>query len=240
MRNRRDWCRNFLLLSWLLLILASCGKIEKAEDNVLTSGDATSLEAQLEIATVLENAQRAILGVFLPSGDVGIAGCKPEFSFVLVGIELKFAPSDTCMFLGDVNIKLFPLTAQVDLDVVGLKYVKAISFEADIQLDGSNTDMAIDFEILDGRISLGSLLPMSSLVLNGVVSFQNAASAFHLASRANAFEAITAAGVALVLQIDKDKVTGTSSRVVKGCFLMGGVPDDPNAGDISNCLTLGG
>lgn len=231
----------YLVFSSILLFVASCGKIEKVDGSKgLQSGTPSALEAQEEMFEVLEGSQRAILGALLPSSGIGAFGCKPEINFVLIGLNLRFVPSDTCKFSGDINIKLFPLVAQVDLDVIGLKYVQSIKFDADVQLGGSDAETQIDFEILDGRIHLGGSLPIGDLVLNGAVSFHNGPAAFQLASRVNAFEAITSAGVAFIAQIDKDKTTGTRTRSIKGCVFTGGVPDDPNAGSIGKCLELGG
>lgn len=203
-------------------------------------------KAQQELLMVMEEVHRYIIdAVTVPAAQLkarqaagirsAFSGCSPDFNIVMIGVGITFQGNDQCNLNGTISVKFFPLKATVDLDVVGLQFVKSISFDADIILGDSGTNSTVSVQFLDGNISLESIsfVPIKDLVLNGMAAVEFGSNLFKLNVRTNAFDRGTLMGMALLSSVLDDS---NGSTVFKGCYLTGGNPLDPNAGTLAACF----
>lgn len=203
-------------------------------------------QVQDELRAVTGEIQSSVLSALVPEfsktnalvNTAATAACKPKFKVVMVGVGIEFTPSATCKLSGTVALKLFPLTAVADLDVVGLTHIERIQLDADIQLLRAGKHVTVNFQFLDAHFTIRKLafLPIENVTANGMAAVNISASAFKIQSRVNAFEGNTGFGVALLSDIDR----AAGKRELKSCVLAGGKASDPAAGNVSACFTLGG
>ncbi len=200
-------------------------------------------EVQKELRMITNEIQNAMLVALIPEYGtrdlqerVAILGCKPLVKLVLVGISIEFVASDTCKLNGTVSLKLFPATAVIDLDVVGLAFIDRIQLDAEGILNRDSQGVTINLVFLNGHVSLKEfkLFPISELSLNGRVNVVLGSGSLKLDSRINGFDPASGTGVALIAKIDG------STRTIQGCLLGGARPDDPDAGTANACFKIGG
>ncbi|MBY0370445.1 hypothetical protein K2X33_07145 [bacterium] len=214
-----------------------------AGEQYLTGTALSKPEAQQEIRQVMGEIQEALFTSLVPeyaaartAAAVPATGCKPDFKLQLIGAAIAFEPSATCPLSGTIGIKFFPTVASVDLDVVGLKHIEKIQFDADVNLS-QGMQIKLDMTVLNGVISLRALkfAPLESLTANAKIGLVLGGGAFKIDSRVNAFLTTSGLGVALLAKIDRS--LGVSN--IQACILKGGVGNDPTAGTASTCMRLG-
>lgn len=257
--------RLFLSALFLAAMATSCGRVSELEsDQTYLFNQAVSQhlgdsalanpEAQAELRLITSEINSALLTALLPEYEAQFqaaygkrpanrlaaapTGCKPKIKILMIGLGIEFTPSATCKLDGTIGVKLFPITAVADLDVVGLKHIQRIQFDANVALGGSGSGVNLNLVFLDARVSLGNvpLLPIQNVVAVGSVALQIAPGVFKLNSRVNAFEGSTGMGVALVTKVDR----AIDVRDIQGCLLTGGVPTNPNGGTLNSCFRIGG
>lgn len=238
----------------LILVLAGCGGEKSLHSDPPIPYDHPAAEVvynqqlQEEIVGAMEEAQLALIKALLPEADVsqmrtltasrgirGMAGevsCSPDFDFILVGVDISFPVDPSCTIGGDIQVTFIPMKAKVDLAANNLAFLKTINFDAELDLSGGNLDIVF----LDGGISLfeSSVVNLGDLVINGKVSVQ-IGGGFALSGRTNVFDRGTGVGATLSTNLG-----GSNPSGVQACFLSGGDPMDPEAGDASRCFGLGG
>lgn len=240
MRPRKEgqWSfRYFIALTVLLPMLLACGSETSPFET--QSGETDSL--QRELASVLTNTNYALINGATETQELSVASCKPNIGVILVGVSLTFPENDDCNLDGTIKVKVLPASAKVDLAVVGLDHVSGLNFDADIDLAKSGSSIELGFEILGGQISLGEsgFLGIKDLVLSGEASFLTDPDNLKLVTRMNAFDAQSKSGFAFITNILSNKQTGDSSKDIRACFLSGGDANDPNAGTVTQCFSLG-
>lgn len=224
--------RNLLGLI-VLSLLVSCGK----NPNTITP----SAQMQSELSYVLNETlkQTAIASSFATNKNLSTASalasatalatavspaCQTSVGLHLIGVDLTFKDSSSCLIAGTVSLNFIPLSVSVDIESTKLSFIN--SFQAKGTLGLGNGSLNLQF--LDGRISLRNLisLPWQDLVMNGRLAGSWMSGGFGWTARANAFESASAMGVAL---IKKD----TS---LQSCFLTGGDPKNIDAGNLVACI----
>lgn len=245
------------VLAAALLFIVGCGNSEVDPSvQLFEQPTETQRALQEEIRMVVEEVELYIVeAVASYQGHAGVTGlpiqtdsgrkllrlgdspCAPELKLVLVGLSLDFERKDGCRFAGKITLSLFPLVADVDLEVHGLSFVRSIQLRSDIRLSGGSP-ISLSLNFLDARIHLRLLesLPIENLVLNGTASVSFGSGQFSFEARTNAFESSTGAGFAALFDIQRKP--DSQSRTVQGCMLSGGVPMDPLGGTLGTCFTL--
>ncbi len=223
-----------LLVGLAVLGLTACGQVDplnEFESDLLS--DISTQETQQEIHQVMEVVQSTIVAGLTDQQSVVAGDCKPKFNMSFSGVGFTFANDGTCKLSGDVSIKFFPVRAVVDLDVIGMKHIESMSFEADIDISGSKV-VTVDWELLNGRIELKDfkLFPMGELVLNGRAHAEIGKGTFIVQARTNAFAGDTGFGFAVLSAFNK------TDRSLQACLLTGGVGNDPMAGETKACMAI--
>lgn len=239
------------LLFSILTLMTGCGRnfpapdsqVQLATNPQIQAAQQEILDAQTEIYSVVNETTRAIFQAIAPDAaaptPTSLASCKPNFGIAFVGVNIKFKPTNGCNLSGQVAVKLFPLRAVADIDVVGLQFVRKINFDAEIKLGQGNGVTDINLEILDGNIAIN--LPsfgINGLTMNAQVDLLNNSQVFALDSRVNAFLSNNGFGASILAELQTNKRTGLKDNQTRACMLSGGVGTNVNAGDTKSCINL--
>lgn len=246
MRVRLRQCARSLPFACVMLLTVACAgvvgpdSVNEVSSSLALTGSAAST-AQGEIHSVIQTTQSAIMsGLLQTATGVALGKCKPTFALGLTGASLKFTRTDTCNLQGEVGVVFFPLGARVALDVYGMKYVEAMSFNANIVFKKESRGFEVGWQFINGKITLNNtkLFPVSQLGLNGNVGLSVNAAANTFGSRTNVYDPATGMGLSIISSFARDKASNQRTRKLDSCLLTGAVGNNPAAGTLGNCVAL--
>jgi len=188
-------------------------------------------------ASLLPLLEGMVMGGILPiPGTVNLGGCTPAMTPGFPYVELRFTSSATCPLNGTVRLGLFPLSASVRLEFVGVPVIQAVDADFQMKLRRQNKITTLNWLLTNGRVAFRVMpdQPLVEYAMTGYGARQRSRSSLNVDGRMNFFDRGTGAGRAILRKVTRVSPDPTV-RVRQVCILTGATADRVDSGTLSAC-----
>ena len=222
--------KRFLLVS-LLIISFSYSPVSKAE--TLPPTLPTDLNS---IFSIIEGM---VLQGGLPSA-IAIGGCMPGFGLAGFKIELKFTSSATCPMSGTIDFGLFPMSANVRLDISNNPILSKLDADITMSLKrDSSGNRVFHWLLTNGEVDFRMMpsAPSMTWAMSGEGTRVKNSTSLQVNSRINFFDKATGSGKAILRTVSQTK-PNPAVKSVQSCDATGMTNDNVQSGTLGACVVL--